>query len=341
LDSDLDGISDAIDNNYADNNCNLNPNDYKPKIDSYWWLYYNDVKTNEDCNKEVDGDMKVSSSFVVPKVLECPDKKFCFIKYSKPEPEQPPEQPPEPETEQPPESETEQQPESETEQPPESETEQLSNEDINDILSPDLDEMLKKNEEEEKKRLDEEKKRLDEEKKRLDEEKRKRLEEERLAANKERDKTSVWNGYQFKDNNISKNNKGEKNNKSEKSEKGEKSEKVLEDDSSEQVGELIDDTGIDINGLNDYMDFVDNLDENFRDMTDGVTSIGDDFEKAKDMLSGEQPTLHIENGNCKNEALKKFGVIISPYSSIVSLVTYLLFMISIFKMIFSYVSRGE
>lgn len=98
---------------------------------------------------------------------------------------------------------------------------------------------------------------------------------------------------------------------------------------------------IDVTPLDDTNSIMDNLTDNVKELTDGVTSIQTQFTETKALLSGEQPVINIGRGSCTDENLAKFAGYISPYSSIFSLVVYVGFMVSIFKMIFAYFARGE
>ncbi|WP_373002615.1 hypothetical protein [Sulfurimonas sp.] len=98
---------------------------------------------------------------------------------------------------------------------------------------------------------------------------------------------------------------------------------------------------IDVTPLDTTKSIMDNLTDNVSELTDGMTSIKTKFDETKSLLSGQQPVLNIGGGSCNDEHLAKFAGYISPYSSIFSLVVYVGFMISIFKMIFAYFARGE
>lgn len=85
----------------------------------------------------------------------------------------------------------------------------------------------------------------------------------------------------------------------------------------------------------------DNLEENFLDMTNGVTAIKDDYDTLTTLLNGETPVVEISSGSCSDENFIKFGTYLSPYAPIISLVVYINMMILIFKMIFSYFRGGN
>ena len=101
------------------------------------------------------------------------------------------------------------------------------------------------------------------------------------------------------------------------------------------------DMDLDDSGLDDTKSIMDNFADNVSELTSGITSIEEKFTETKALLSGKQPIVNIPSGSCSNEHLNKFATYILPYNSIFSLVVYVGFMISIFKMIFAYMSRGE
>lgn len=91
----------------------------------------------------------------------------------------------------------------------------------------------------------------------------------------------------------------------------------------------------------DDTSYMDNLSDNISELTEGIISIKDDFTSTNDLISGNKPVVSISGGSCSDANILKFASYISPYSSIFALLTYLGFMISIFKMIFSYLSKGD
>ena len=98
---------------------------------------------------------------------------------------------------------------------------------------------------------------------------------------------------------------------------------------------------IDSKGIDDSSSFLDNLEENMAYLTEDVTSIKDQFTDLKNLLEGDDTQLQLSTGSCSNENINKFASIISPYSAVFALITYVSFMIQIFKMIFAYFSRGD
>jgi len=103
----------------------------------------------------------------------------------------------------------------------------------------------------------------------------------------------------------------------------------------------ISNVSLDSSGLEDSKNYLDNLQENLSYLTDDIISIKDQFTNLDTLLRGDQPQLLIPNGSCSDKNLQKFGSYIAPYSSIFSLLTYVSLMILIFKLIFSYLSKGD
>jgi hypothetical protein len=103
----------------------------------------------------------------------------------------------------------------------------------------------------------------------------------------------------------------------------------------------INNIGIDTKPLDDSSDYIDNLKDNVAYLTDDVTSIKTQFTDLKSMLEGDDTVLQLSSGGCSDPNLSKFSSIISPYSAVFALLTYVSFMLAIFKLIFVYLSRGE
>jgi hypothetical protein len=124
-------------------------------------------------------------------------------------------------------------------------------------------------------------------------------------------------------------------------------------DLNDKVGTLIDlpgqylygqslsnnDIGIDSTSIDESVSFMDNLVDNVSYITDDVTSIGTQFDDLKALLNGDPPTLVINDGSCTSESMQKFATYLTPYSSAIALITYIAFMLQIFKLIFIYFTR--
>ena len=97
----------------------------------------------------------------------------------------------------------------------------------------------------------------------------------------------------------------------------------------------------DTSGVDKSITYMKNIKDNLNYLTSDVTSIKSQYTDLKSLISGDKTKLQISQGSCSNENINKFASIISPYSAVFALLTYISFMIAIFKMIFAYFSRGE
>ena len=98
---------------------------------------------------------------------------------------------------------------------------------------------------------------------------------------------------------------------------------------------------IDTTPLKKSSDYMDNIKKNLGYLTKDVTSIKSQYTDLKKLLEGDNTRLTLSSGGCSDPNINKFASIIAPYSAVFALLTYVSFMLAIFKMIFAYFSRGE
>lgn len=83
-------------------------------------------------------------------------------------------------------------------------------------------------------------------------------------------------------------------------------------------------------------------------MTSDISSIGDQFSQVKNIVSGNIPAPSFSSGSCPtldgplgtSVNLNKIAQVISPYSSIFSILIYISIMIATFRSVFNFLSRG-
>ena len=101
------------------------------------------------------------------------------------------------------------------------------------------------------------------------------------------------------------------------------------------------DSLLDVVGTSETDDILDNLADNVAYITDNITSIKEQFDNTKALITGTPVVFHLSGGGGCDENLQKFEGYISRYSAVIALITYISAMIAIFRMIFLYFSRSE